>query len=368
MTFRTIRLNIDDRRCIQSATKSNDPTYETTLELDSHADTCFLGRHALITLDHNRPVAVMGYDESLGTKTYKTVSGVVAYTDPKTGRTLHLIINQAIHVPHLDHHLLCPMQCRVNDVIVDETPKFLATRPTDQTHALTIPDPDDPSQTLTLPLSLRGVTLLLHARNVTADDFYNDDIPRIDLTSLTVPYPDDPSQTLTLPLSLRGVTLLLHVRNVTADDFYNDEIPRIDLTLETLTWDPSTTAYEEQENGMTDHSGAIVCDAAVRRPDLVVSALTSPTTDLVDILHDRNFHQVLLNHVHISSMDTSLNGHIRTRKTAPIDHLTLASRWMISPKKAKQTVQRTTQRGVRTCLNPTLARRFPTNDRMLCYK
>ena len=144
MTFWTIRLNINDRRCIKSAIKSNNPTYETTLELDSHANTCVLGWHALITLDHNRPVAVMGYDESLGTKTYKTVSGVVAYTDPKTGRTLHLIINQAIHVPHLDHHLLCPMQCRVNDVIVDEMPKFLAIKPTDQTHALTVPDPNDP--------------------------------------------------------------------------------------------------------------------------------------------------------------------------------------------------------------------------------
>ena len=53
------------------------------LELDSHANTCVLGRHALITLDHNRPVAIMGCDKSLGTKTYKTDSGVVAYTDPK---------------------------------------------------------------------------------------------------------------------------------------------------------------------------------------------------------------------------------------------------------------------------------------------
>jgi hypothetical protein len=208
----------------------------------------------------------------------------------------------------------------VNDVIVDETPKFLAIKPTDQTHALTVPDPDDPSQTLTLPLSLRGVTSLLH------------------------------------------------VRNVTTDDFYNDDIPRIDLTLETLTWDPSTTLYEEQENRMTDHSGAIVRDAVVRGPDLVISALHSLTTDLADILHDRNFHQVLLSHVHISSMDTSLNGHIQKHKTAPIDHMTLASRWMISPEKAKQTVQRTTQCGVRTCLNPTLARRFPTNDQMLRYK
>ena len=182
MTVRTIR--IDDRR--SSATKSNDSSYETTLELDSHADTCVLGRHALIILDHNRPVTVMGYDESLGSKTYKTVSGVVAYTDPRTGRTLHLIINQAIHIPHLDHHLLCPMQCRVNDVIVDETPKFLAIRPTDQTHALTVADPDDPSQTFTMPLSLRGATSLLYVRNVTADYFYNTDTPRIDLTSETL--------------------------------------------------------------------------------------------------------------------------------------------------------------------------------------
>ncbi len=80
-TVRTVRLNIDyDQRCF--ATKTNDLSYETTLELDSHADTCVLGRHALVILDHNRPVNVVGYDESLGSKTYKTVSGVVAYNDP----------------------------------------------------------------------------------------------------------------------------------------------------------------------------------------------------------------------------------------------------------------------------------------------
>ena len=109
---------------------------------------------------------------------------------------------------------------------------------------------------------------------------------------------------------------MLHVRNVTADDFYYKDIPRFDLTSATLTRDPSTL-YEEQENGMTGHSGAIVRDAAVRGPDLVVSALHSLTTDQADILHDRNSHQALLSHVDISSMDTSLNGHIRMRKTAP---------------------------------------------------
>jgi len=40
---------------------------------------------------------------------------------------------------------------------------------------------------------------------------------------------------------------------------------------------------------------------------------------------------------------------------------------MISPDRAKRTVVMTTQRWVRTCLNPTLSQRFPTNDRMLRY-
>ncbi len=70
----------------------------------------------------------------------------------------------------------------------------------------------------------------------------------------------------------------------------------------------------------------------------------------------------------ITFIETSLNGHICLRKTAPIDPQTLATRWMISPEHAKQTVVMTTQRGVQTCLNPTLSRWFPTNDWLFQYK
>ena len=38
---------------------------------------------------------------------------------------------------------------------------------------------------------------------------------------------------------------------------------------------------------------------------------------------------------------------------------------MIAPEKALQTVNVMTQWGVRTCVNPTLSRRYPTNDRLL---
>ncbi len=128
-TLRTIRLHTNQQRIVKNVRYKLDGYHETTLELDSHATTCVLGCDALIILDYNRPVSIVGYDESLGSKTYQTVSGVVAYDDPQTRRMLHLI--QAIHIPHLDHHLLCPMQCCVNGVTVNNLPTFLAADPTD---------------------------------------------------------------------------------------------------------------------------------------------------------------------------------------------------------------------------------------------
>jgi hypothetical protein len=179
------------------AAKSNQPAYDQGWgrnrdnpclgrQVCSHVETCVLGRDALIILDYNRPVSVVGYDESLGSKTYQTVSGVVAYDDPQTGRTLHLIINQAIHIPHLDHHLLCPMQCRVNDVIVNNLPKFLATDPTNQMHALTLTDSNNPLQPVILLLILRGVTLVLNVRSTTINEFNSHDYLRLHLTSETL--------------------------------------------------------------------------------------------------------------------------------------------------------------------------------------
>ncbi len=261
-TLRTFRLYIDQQRIVKDVRCKLDGIYETTLELDSHASTCVLGCNDLIILDYNRHVSVVGYDESLGSKSYKNVSGVVAYDDPQTGRTLHLIINQAIHIPHLDHHLLCPMQCRVYDVIVNNLPKFLAADPTDQTHALTLTDPDNPLQPVILPLILRGVTLLLNVRSTTINEFNSHDHLRLHLTS------------------------------------------------ETLTWDPTTDLYEKQENAMMDYSGNIVRDAAMRRPKLILYELQSLTTDLADLMHDCNFYQVLTAHVVVSSVNSSLSGHV----------------------------------------------------------
>jgi hypothetical protein len=52
-TLRTIRLNLDQRRIVKDISYKLESNYDTTLELDSHANTCVLGCDALIILDYN---------------------------------------------------------------------------------------------------------------------------------------------------------------------------------------------------------------------------------------------------------------------------------------------------------------------------
>jgi hypothetical protein len=142
------------------------------------------------------------------------------------------------------------------------------------------------------------------------------------------------------------------------DEWNSDAFKQLHLTSETLTWDPTTTLYEMQEAAMIGYSGHVVMTT---RPlmghikHLVINLLSSLTTDQADVTDDNNFYDVLASHVQIFSIETSLNGHIRLHKTAPIDPQTLAAIWMFSPERAKRTVVMTMQRGVRTCLNPTLS-------------
>jgi hypothetical protein len=169
------------------------------------------------------------------------------------------------------------MQCRVNDVILDDRPNFLMSDPTDHTHALTIKDPDNPAQTVILPLALQGVTLLLN------------------------------------------------VRAPTLDKWNSYAFWQLHLTSESLTWYSTTTLYEEQEAAMTDYSGRVMMTTCALRghvSNLVINLLSSLNTDQADIADDDNFYRVLASHVQISSIETSLNEHICLCKTAPIDSQT----------------------------------------------
>ncbi len=149
--MRTVRLT---RPLLKMSSMSSTNSLETSLELASHADTTVLGAGALIIQSYDQPVEVVGYDPQQGSQMFETVSGVLAFDHPRDGQVYHLVFHQAIHMPQLDHHLLCSMQCRINDVTVNNVPKFLPHFPTDNTHALVVQNPDNDSTTLSFPLHL----------------------------------------------------------------------------------------------------------------------------------------------------------------------------------------------------------------------
>ena len=92
---------VDDGKCVictsvqtvHISDHSSLPVVKTKLELDSHADTCVVGDHCLIVHDHNRPVNVYRYDPKVGSKHVCIVDAAVAYTEPKTGQVVILLLN-----------------------------------------------------------------------------------------------------------------------------------------------------------------------------------------------------------------------------------------------------------------------------------
>ena len=225
---------------------------ETTLELDSRADTSLLGGGALIFADFNEPVNVKGYYPSLGTKTYKTITGSVGYCDPVSGSIYHLVVHQAIYIPGLDHHLLSPMQCRVADVEINDCPRFLIANPTEGSHCI-----------------------IAH---------------------------DEYGARVVLPMVLQGVNSELNFHRISEAEWTREAAPRITLTNRDLHWGPNSSTYEEQEHACYDIFGGILTRfSSAGKQTLIINQVTATTTvDASDLYSDDNFGAMLEIHAHIT--------------------------------------------------------------------
>ena len=183
--------------------------------------------------------------------------------------------------------------------------------------------------------------------------------PTVATHSICVPDPDRHDRELYLPLALSGVTSYLSISKPTVEEFESGNFARIELTSLDLTWDPGDTTYATQEDDITDSHGEIINDPAARGPKtLVINSLNSMAVDAADITDDVNFGNVLESNVtmSLSSLNRNYTGTVRTKPAPPINYETLSKRWNIAPDRAKATVARTTQRGVRTCVHPSLSK------------
>jgi hypothetical protein len=140
-------------------------------DLDSHANASVVGMEVITFQDFERPVNVSGYDpKGPVAMALKTVSAGMAYNVPGSGRVVILILHQEINLPHLPHNLINPMQMRLNDVVVNETPKLQCANPTNFSHTITVKG-DNINDELVIPLDLRGVLSCFTTINPTQEEF-----------------------------------------------------------------------------------------------------------------------------------------------------------------------------------------------------
>jgi hypothetical protein len=122
------------------------------VELDNHADTFCVGGDVRVVNKTLKTVKVSPLLHSLRTvRKVPIVSAAMAYNDPRSGNVFILIVHEALLFKELKHCLLCPIQLKFNDVVINERQKFLTTRPTEHDHAVLCGD-------LLIPLELHGVT------------------------------------------------------------------------------------------------------------------------------------------------------------------------------------------------------------------
>ena len=106
---------------------------------------------------------------------------------------------------------------------------------------------------------------------------------------------------------------------------------------------------------MTKLDGATHDNLSVRGTSLMISSVSHSTTECTaNIVDDLNFAQVLESNVthSLSEFNTLITtGSFNKNSRQPIDYVTLANHWNISKDRARQTIDKTTQRGVRTVLH-----------------
>ena len=117
---------------------------------------------------------------------------MLGYTDPESGQDYYLRVKQALHAPHLEASLLCPMQMRMSGISVDERPKFLTDQPSEKNHAIVIPrgNGNNDDDNLVIPLSCRGVISYFDTFKPTLEAYERDAVEGVNTFTLTCESPE----------------------------------------------------------------------------------------------------------------------------------------------------------------------------------
>ena len=292
-----------------------------------------LGSNCYVFEETSRTINVYSYDPRLGSTERKVVSGCFAYDDPSTGQVVLLVVHQGLHIPHLAFSLIPPFQMRENDVVVNDRPKFQTVNPSEDDHALLVPQ--------------------------------------------------DKETWFRIPLSLRGTTSLIDVRRPNKSEIEDVDLLRLELTYQTPEWEPGSSRYADIEERLRDFRPAKgdhmsihevmmrpKANAIIRRMNIasreVISWFEHQGSQSASVM--AGISQMFCKDTMARAMNERYGVYSLTATEGPrgFSAETLAKNWNIPLERARRTIEVTTQKGIRS--RPSmLTQRFKTNDRMLRY-
>jgi hypothetical protein len=130
------------------------------VEMDTHADTCVLGKNFIILHSTGRECDVYPYTDSYeGIKGVQIVTGATSWTCQETGETFVLTIHEALWMQEsLPHSLINPNQLRAFGTTIQDNPFG---------GPMTLKDPEE---ILEIPLQLHGTNVGFETRTPTQED------------------------------------------------------------------------------------------------------------------------------------------------------------------------------------------------------
>jgi len=209
-----------------SAMSSDANRSESSTELDSHADSPVVSKNVYILRPTGRKVSVKGFTDQLGAPILvPVVDAAITYDCEYTGKSVVLVIRNALHLRNMDVNLIPPFMMRLAGLKVDECPKFLAEKPSQDSHSIFSPESN-----FRIPLHLDGIISFFPSRRPSKKEL--------------------------------------------------DELDIIELTPNVDVWDPHATIYGEQEYSMINYRGEVKVPEDRHSPRrFIVASMISNTTD-----------------------------------------------------------------------------------------
>ena len=179
-----------------------DPCHKT--RLDSHAVSCVVGYNSHIHQDSGKRINISAFTAAVGKlKDIPIVDAMILYECPYTSKSIILVINNALYVKENRDNLITPFLVREAGIQLNETPKIQCDDPSIDDHSLYI----------------KEMNIRIH-------------------------------------LHLHGIVSYFTTRKPTQDEIHS--LPWVHLTPDAPEWDPHTSVYERQEAQMLDFEGQII--------------------------------------------------------------------------------------------------------------